>query len=379
MTDVLIAGGGLAGTLLAYRLRQLRPSLAVTVLEQGETLGGRHTWSLHASDLSDAQRAWLQPFVARSWSGHDVRFPGFARTLSGAYLSLTSDRLHAAASNVLADVRFGAAVDAVSQRHVVCGDGTTLEARCVIDARGGAGWPGVELGWQTFLGQRLAFARPHGLVRPILMDATVAQGGGFRFVYVLPWSPTELLVEDTRYGDDASLDRPVLRREVAAYAEALGLGGGTVVAEEEGALPIPLAGEVDAILGAPEGVATIGVRAGLFHATTGYSLPDAVRLADDLAPLLPMAPEALAAWTRARTRAHWRAGRYFRLLNRLLFRAARPDERWRVLERFYRLPEPLVARFYAGVLTAGDRVRILAGRPPVPLARAARVLLGLPA
>jgi lycopene beta-cyclase len=117
----------------------------------------------------------------------------------------------------------------------------------------------------------------------------------------------------------------------------------------------------------------------LFHATTGYSLPDAVRLADDLAPLLPMAPEALARWTRARTRAHWHSGRYFRLLNRLLFRAARPAERWRVLERFYRLPEPLVARFYRGTLTAGDRVRILAGRPPVPLARAARVLLGLPA
>jgi lycopene beta-cyclase len=378
VTDVLIVGGGLAGTLLAYRLRGLRPALAVTVLERGETLGGRHTWSLHASDVSDAQRAWLAPFVARSWSGHDVRFPGLARTLSGGYLSLTSERLHQAAAPAL-DVRYGVAVDAVSQQHVRCADGATLEARWVIDARGGAGWPGVALGWQTFLGQRLGFARPHGVVRPILMDATVAQAGGFRFVYVLPWSPTELLVEDTRYGDQASLDRPALRAEIAAYAEARGLGGGEVLAEEEGALPIPLAGEADAILDVTGAVPTIGVRAGLFHATTGYSLPDAVRLADGLAPLLPMAPDALAAWTRARTRAHWRDGRYFRLLNRLLFRAARPDERWRVLERFYRLPEPLVARFYAGALTAGDRVRILAGRPPVPLARAARVLLGLPA
>jgi lycopene beta-cyclase len=43
-----------------------------------------------------------------------------------------------------------------------------------------------------------------------------------------------------------------------------------------------------------------------------------------------------------------------------------------VLERFYRLPEPLVHRFYAGRLTFLDRARILSGRPPVPVLRAAR-------
>jgi lycopene beta-cyclase len=54
----------------------------------------------------------------------------------------------------------------------------------------------------------------------------------------------------------------------------------------------------------------------------------------------------------------------------MLFRAAKPSERWRVLERFYRLPEALIARFYADRLTLADRARILAGRPPVPLGRA---------
>jgi lycopene beta-cyclase len=88
---------------------------------------------------------------------------------------------------------------------------------------------------------------------------------------------------------------------------------------------------------------------------------------------------ALAAWTRGRSRRHWRHGRYLRLLNRLMFRAAHPHQRYRVLERFYRMPEPLIARFYADRLTAGDRVRLLVGRPPVPLARAARVVLGLSA
>ena len=43
-----------------------------------------------------------------------------------------------------------------------------------------------------------------------------------------------------------------------------------------------------------------------------------------------------------------------------------------VLARFYRLAPGLIERFYAGRLTAWDRARLLVGRPPVPLWRAAR-------
>jgi lycopene beta-cyclase len=50
----------------------------------------------------------------------------------------------------------------------------------------------------------------------------------------------------------------------------------------------------------------------------------------------------------------------------MLFRAAQPDERYRVLQRFYGLREPLMARFYAGRLTPFDKARIVSGVPPVP-------------
>jgi lycopene beta-cyclase len=58
----------------------------------------------------------------------------------------------------------------------------------------------------------------------------------------------------------------------------------------------------------------------------------------------------------------------------MLFLAAEPPERRAVLERFYRLPESVIARFYAGSTTAADKARILIGRPPVSLRRAAVVL-----
>jgi lycopene beta-cyclase len=54
----------------------------------------------------------------------------------------------------------------------------------------------------------------------------------------------------------------------------------------------------------------------------------------------------------------------------MLFRAAAPEERYRVLQHFYRLPDALIGRFYAGELTAMDKLRILSGRPPVPVDKA---------
>ena len=42
--DLIIAGGGLAGTLTALRLLEQTPNATVLLLERGETLGGQHTW-----------------------------------------------------------------------------------------------------------------------------------------------------------------------------------------------------------------------------------------------------------------------------------------------------------------------------------------------
>ncbi|MEM9106848.1 MAG: lycopene cyclase family protein, partial [Pseudomonadota bacterium] len=61
---------------------------------------------------------------------------------------------------------------------------------------------------------------------------------------------------------------------------------------------------------------------------------------------------------------------FYHLLNRMLFRAAVPDERYLVMQRFYRLRQPLIERFYAGTSPWYDRARILSGKPPVPIQKA---------
>jgi lycopene beta-cyclase len=112
------------------------------------------------------------------------------------------------------------------------------------------------------------------------------------------------------------------------------------------------------------------MRAALFHPTTGYSLPEAVRVANLVASNWPIGSAELAEKIRRHALERHRQQGFYRLLNRMLFRAAQPDRRHLVLQRFYRLPKPLIERFYAGRTSMGDIVRILTGKPPVPIHRA---------
>ncbi len=77
---------------------------------------------------------------------------------------------------------------------------------------------------------------------------------------------------------------------------------------------------------------------------------------------------------RERSIRLWRERAFFRLVNRMLFRAGRPGQRYRVLERFYGLSAPLIKRFYAARLTRFDKLRILTGKPPVPFGAALRCI-----
>jgi lycopene beta-cyclase len=232
----------------------------------------------------------------------------------------------------------------------------------------------LDLGWQKFVGREYRFAAPHGLERPIIMDATVDQADGYRFVYCLPFTPTEMLVEDTYYTLSPDLDVPGLRARIDEYVAAAGWPEATVLREEQGVLPVAMGGKV-ADLWRDSPAALLGLRGGFFHPTTGYSLPDAVRNAALLAEQAEFSGAALRRLFRAEAERTWRQRGFYRLLNRMLFRAAEPPERYRVLEHFYRLDPQLIDRFYAGQTGLTDKARILSGRPPVRIGRAIAALM----
>lgn len=386
--DVVIVGGGLAGGLIALALHRHVPGCRFLVIEAGRTLGGHHRWSWFETDIRPKARGLMAGFALSGWDeGYDITFPGLGRTLPTAYRSLASAEFHRALMAELPEgrVMLGTKVAGLDAGGVTLADGTRLAAKRVIDCRAFKSSKHLAGGWQVFLGQHFRCETPHGLTRPVIMDASVDQvaphgnGAAYRFVYVLPLSPTEVFVEDTYYADQPKMDAEVLKGRVAEYAHRHGWQG-EVIDQEAGILPVISGGDFRAALAevAIPGVALAGARGGFSHPLTSYTLPFAVDNALAIAGLLARRPEVsgteLAAFCKRRATRHWGATAYYRMLSRMLFEAAEPDKRVVVFEHFYALKGRLVERFYAGRSTWPDRLRILTGKPPVAIPRAIRAL-----
>lgn len=378
--DLAIVGGGLAGGLLALALRRMRPELSLALFEQGDSFGGNHRWSWFEGDLDSKAAGLLAPFPHKRWEGgHSVRFPGFSRHLAADYRSLASRDFDATLRRLLPQeaIRSGCAVAGLEAEAVTLASGERIAAGAVVDCRDFVPSPDLSGGWQLFVGRHLRTARPHGLEAPTIMDADLEQHGAYRFVYSLPLAADEVFVEDTYYADHPLLDRPALAARIAAYCAARGWAG-TIIGEEAGVLPVITGGDAAAHRQrlAPAGVALAGARGLFVHPLTSYTLPFAAATALKIARAMPLEGPRLTALLDAEAARHWRAMRFYRQLGRMLFEAAAPEQRWRIFARFYRLPEPLIGRFYAGRSRGRDKLRLLTGRPPVPIARALPALLG---
>lgn len=378
--DLAIVGGGLAGGLIALAVRRARPELSLALIEAGQELGGNHRWSWFESDLGADAAALLDTFAQTRWAGGTtVRFPGYARRAGAGYRSLSSRDFARGLHEVLPKgaVRTGCTAVALDAAGVTLEGGERIAASAVVDCRAFAPSSDLTGGWQLFAGHHLRTRRPHGLVAPVIMDADVAQHGAYRFVYSLPLAPDEVFVEDTYYADTPALAREVLGARIGNYAMAQDWVG-EVIGDEAGVLPVITGGDGAAHRArfAIPGVALAGARGLFTHPLTSYTLPFAAENALAIARALPLDGPALDALVQRRFAGHWRRTRFYRDLGRMLFEATEPEQRWRVFARFYRLPEPLIERFYAGRSTMLDKLRLLTGRPPVPIGRGLAALLG---
>ncbi len=375
VSDLVIAGGGLAGILAAWRCLGTGNADTVTILDAGDNIAGDHTWSFHQSDLSPEGLQWIRPAVAHEWPSYDVHFPAFSRQLPHPYLSMNSASLRAAVAPLITQGRLhvvtGRKVKGMRPTSILLDGGEAVEGKTVLNAMGFKPSANRVLGYQKFVGQVVRTAAPHGLSAPIIMDATVEQNDGYRFVYCLPFSEQEVLIEDTYYEDGPALDKADVIQRIAAYAVGKGWQVAEITRTESGILPITLASDLDRQMKTENpGVSRIGLAGGLYHAVTGYSLPDAVRTAERIGSLKTLTPDSVYTAVLDYRKEHWEREKFFRLLNRMLFKAGTPQERYKVLQRFYRLDEELVAGFYRGDITFRQKARILSGKPPVPIGAA---------
>lgn len=377
--DCVFVGGGLANCIIAYWFKTRNPNLKIIIIEKNDHLGGNHTWSFHEKDLTKSEFGYIEPFISKKWEGYSVDFPSHQRELSTAYYSIRSEELNEKVKSIV-DVEFGEDAVGVAPHNVTGRSGKQWSSHVVFDGRGFVQFDDQMVGYQKFVGMELEMEVPHGLNRPVLMDAKVEQKDGFRFFYCLPWDDRRMLIEDTRYSDNSSIDVKEFQQEIKEYAHKKGWKIKAINREEIGALPIPLrANYLPSNKGLPEAwiqrlVPCVGVRGGFFHSTTGYSVPDTARVIDRLVDLDPkydvIFPEIVKLAKKTSGR-QW----FFRLLNRMLFQGSAPDKRYKILEFFYRMPKGLIGRFYSGKMWPTDYVRIFLGVPPIKVKDALRCIL----
>lgn len=364
--DLLLAGAGLANALIALAVTEAQPDARIVILDQAEGPSALHTWSCHLPDLTPVWHRRLALARRAEWPDQEVRFPKQTRRLRAGYVAMDGQGLARALSGAGLEICWQTRIAHLDARGASLDDGTRIEAACVVDGRGAQPSPYLATAFQKFFGLEVETDRPHGVARPCIMDATVSQDDGYRFVYLLPFSPTRVLIEDTRYSDGPELEEEALESAVWRYARERGWHGHEV-RRERGVLPIALAHDARGFWAAyRSGPVPVGLRAGLFHPVTGYSLPVAVQVAD-VAAVTQLDTETMRVALRAHAIARADRDRFLRLLTRMLFRGCEPAQRRRLLARFYRLPEGLIERFYAGRLTWTDQLRIVTGKPPIPI------------
>lgn len=400
--DYILVGGGLQSGLLALALEHHHPDCSVLMIERNQAIGGNHTWSFHCDDVPESSRSWFNPFVLHRWPGYQVRLGNFRRDVPISYATIPSDhfertiaRMFARATNQKSSIArtelqsspgktaasvavmepptatsdsprwqlmTGVEVSSIHENHVRLNAGEIRRGKLVIDCRGpsrAAADTRSGCGFQTFYGLEVELPEDWPHERPIVMDSLSNQSSGFQFLYSLPFDRRRVLIEDTHFGDEPSVDPERSTQVISEYLASRGIRDWQVVRKEYGVLPMPYAS-----IFRPQRHSPLagGYAGGWFHAATGYSVPMAVAFAEAVAggPI----ESAGKRVDQLANEHHWRAG-YSRFLNRLLFRLVAPRHRHQIFRRFYRvLDDQAVARFYAHRFTARDAFRIVVGIPP---------------
>jgi len=356
---ILIAGGGLAGCLAALAMARFRPEVPLLIVEERATFGGEGYRLFADSELDDDGRDLLNPVIIDRWPGYYVAFPGFSRKLKADQSGFGAEDLHAEMVAALKpnSYRLGTRVVAVREDALVLDGGETIKAQGAIDARGAAPHSTLGLVYEARFERDYRFRAPHRVDRPVLVDATVDQAGGFRFVQCIPLSEERLVVADVTVSERAQPDDGAGAR-LDAYVAGRGWKRRAVTAERSGARPLPIGGDFAAFwrLGGAR-VAKLGLRGGFVHPATGQTIADAARMALLLADQRDFSGTLLHDLFESEAKQLWKQREFYRAVTAALADAG-PGDRRALVERLYRLDPALLSRFRAGRLGLIDRARI---------------------
>ena len=367
--DLLVLGGGLAGLSLAERLSAARaPAPRTCVLEARADYADDRTWC--SWRLAPGRYDGL---ATASWSRFAVRSGGREALVECAetpYQMIPSSAFYGRARDAVASsphvsLELGCPVASEPVQtpdgwQVDAADGRRFTARYVVDTRPPQQRPPSIL-WQSFLGDFVVTDRDvFDPSTAVLMDFDAQCDDGVQFVYVLPTSRREALVETTVFGAQPLAPDALRERHAERLRARVGGSVFSVQRSEHGVLPMGHA---------PDAAAPGLVQASLFHggarASTGYAFTRIQAWADACAASLvgnaaPVAPSP-DPWLR-------------RTMDEVFLRVlrAQPERGGDLMTRMFERADPArVIRFLSDRGGLRDALSVVGSLPSAPFLRAA--------
>ena len=329
----LILGAGCAGLSLAWHLLDAGVTAPICLFDQRRGYANDRTWSYWQVEPTPfdglADKQWAEWAViddgGRTAQRRTTRLP-YCHLRSDVFYRRVLERLEAAPNVTLhlgQRIEWAGAVGAPGGVAVETREGRWEGAR-LFDSIGAttrakgdqaAQFDGASRPWlQHFLGLRIRTTRPVFSPETLtLMDHRVSQENGPHFVYLLPFSATEALIENT-YLFPFPVSPTQHRRELTDYLAlhwGLRPGEWEVVEEEGGAIPM---GGFSASPEGPPRVHRIGLAGGAARPSTGYAFLRIQRQCLRLAVAVAQGREP------SMDRSVFGAGKY-RLFDRILLHA----------------------------------------------------------
>ncbi len=376
----IILGAGCAGLSICYHLLEQGASEPILLVDQRNDYTNDRTWCFW-----DVEPTPFTHLATHSWQQWTVRSDSGLATQGSnqyRYCHLPSQRFY---EYVLARLRTHPNVTLQlnervshyveeSDQVVVTTDANTYTGCYLVDARGLSKSDKVAKAaqknarWipQHFVGQRLVTER--AVFDPStcqLMDFRVSQSKGLHFVYLLPYSATEALVENV-YMAQAKVSRAEHLQEIQAYMQqvyALEPKDWRIIGEESGYIPM-----TDFRFAERQGqrISHLGMRGGQTRAASGYTFVRIQRAAHQLAA-------ALSKKTPAERESALRAIKieppHYRWLDGLFLRFMEtyPERCPALYQRlFARTSGNVVARFMTERSSLWDDLTIILALPILP-------------
>lgn len=350
---VVILGGGIVASLLAYRLKLAIPGLKWILYQESSNLGNHELSSFRQSDCMTSMK-WLKPLIARSWDKHQIKFPKFQKWFFHPYHLIDSQHFHQQIYESLGPsvIRLNNSIDK---------ELALKEASFVIDARNQCHYK--RKGFRKYLILEIELIQDHNLIAPVIFDGGKEEKDHLRSLSYFPLGHRTLLVKDFWYSKNNQINLHQMRNTLTSSLAFFGWKISKVLREDSGIEVVPLS---EPIFVQENRVINL---AGLFHDTTGCSIPAATKLIEKMVQTsfrYGEIKEIVATFRKDQEKNK----KFFRFLNHLII-----EKKQHVFETIYQQPCSIIERFSRGELNFLDRSRILVGKSRLQFFRLLNLIL----